>query len=153
MTETREESTLYEQALLLLGAVRLFQHREGRQPTDEDVSAFARLSLEMVHFIARRLEAVGAMEVVVSPFDRKLYIRDHRKVEALAGPDDSPPIEDQAREIDAEKRGRHSEIDANIRPDYVDPEKKDFFSEIEERLKDPGRGKKPNPLDEAFKKG
>ena len=147
-----DEPTIYQQAHLAVAAVRVFVHRENRQPTVEDLAAFLGYSLEMTLHIVHKLVERGIVEKVPSAFKEVLYLRDYTKIEDLAAEGEGPTVAEKYEEVEEEKQERHAEIAGRFSPQFEDARKKDLFADLADKLKSGGKSNKPNPLDELKKK-
>ncbi len=71
-------------AHLILAAIRILAHREGRPPRPADVAELLDWPEAVVRLHAVALQDLGAAILVESAFDTHLEIGDHLKVEELA---------------------------------------------------------------------
>ena len=145
-----DHSTLYEQAHLVVAALRLWVHREGRQPTVEDLSNSTGFSLDAAQYICKRLEELGAIAIIEGAFENRINIKDHLMIEEIPTLEGGPNVDEQFRKIEAERREREKSIDERFAPDYKDEEKAELFSKAEGFIRDPGQLRKDNPLDRVF---
>jgi hypothetical protein len=127
---------LYEEAQILLAAVRLFRHRERRPPSIQELAEWSCFSIETVHHICNRLQKIGAMDRIRGAFEDHICLKDPMQVEALREVDESPDIEADVKKWKEQLRR----------------EKEDRFSKIEEKLRKGGKQEAPSPLDALFRK-
>jgi DNA-binding Lrp family transcriptional regulator len=144
--------TLYEEVQILLAGVRLFQHREGRLPSLEELAEFTRFSVESVHHLCNRLEKIGALERIRGAFDDRICLKESLQAEALREAPDSPDIRDDVQQWKEERASKLKEVEEKFSGDAARREKEGQFAEIEERLRKGGKEEKKSPLDDLFGK-
>lgn len=143
-------STLYEQAHLVIAALRLWVHREGRQPTVEDLSDSTGFSLDATQYICKRLEEVEAITITEGAFENRFSIQDHLMIEEIPELEEGPSVDEQLSKIESERREREKSIEERFAPDYKDEKKAEIFSKAEDFIRDPTQLRKENPLDGVF---
>ncbi len=80
---------------LIVAAVRVLSHREGRPPRPEEVAALLQLAPEALRLRMALLADAGVLAVVESAFDVHLEVRDHLRLEEL-------PADEQRLAMDEE---------------------------------------------------
>jgi len=98
-------------AHLLIAAVRVLAHREGRSPRPDEVAELLGLPEAAIRLQTAALQEIGAVTLVESAFEQHLEIRDHLAVEELAagsGPELSADLADfdRRKQEEAEKMAR-----------------------------------------------
>ncbi len=73
----------YQEAHLIVAAIRVLHHTKGNPPSVEEVSALLKLSDEIIHSTCRRLEKQGIIETLTDPFSVKLSISNHLELEKI----------------------------------------------------------------------
>jgi len=145
---------LIEAAHLLVAAVRLYRHREGIDPSFEQLAEFAALSNEVTHHLVRKLVDHGVFGVVESAFEGKVMLLEPEKIQdMIQSIEDAPDLDDHMEAIGEAKKKLAADVGKKMKSDYVDEEKKSFADELQQRIKDPGKFKKANPLDALGKGG
>jgi DNA-binding Lrp family transcriptional regulator len=145
-------TTLYEDAQILLAGVRLFQQREERLPSLEELAEFTRFSVESVHHLCNRLEKIGALERIRGAFEDRISLKDPLKAEILREVPDSPDIAEDVKKWKEQKETTLKEVESKFSGDAARQEKKDLFADIEQKLQKEGKEDKKSPLDDLFKK-
>jgi DNA-binding Lrp family transcriptional regulator len=135
----------YEEGHLLVAALRLFDHRNGRPPSVRELSEMLGMSSEMGHYLCNRLASLGVLEVVEAAFEERVYLRDHLKLEELPREEKASNLEAEVQKL-KEDRERHQEEIQKMQASQ-ESKKKDLFSDLERQLKE-GIKKKKNPLDD-----
>jgi DNA-binding MarR family transcriptional regulator len=148
----KKSYTPYEEAQIVLAAIRLFQHREKRPPRMKELAEFSCLSLETVHHLCNRLEKVGAIDRIRSAFEDGIVLKESLRAEELREETGSPDIKDDIDKVRVEQERKVQEVEKRFSKDLLEKEKQDIFSGIEERLKRGGREEKESPLDALFGK-
>ena len=147
-----DEPTIYVRAHLFAAAARLFAHREGRQPSAEELAETLGFSLEMALHVLHKMADHEIVQFVPSAFKEVIYLLDHRRIEELAEEGEGPTIAAKFEEVRQEKEEKIGEIAQRFSPKFEDERKKDLFSHLKDQLKTGGKSGKPNPLDEITKK-
>jgi len=144
--------SLYEEAQILIAAVRLFRHREQRIPSLDELADFTNFSMEAIHHLCNRLEKIGAVERIRGAFDERVCLKDPLQAEELRGEDEAPDIEKDVKEWKEQRENKIQEVEKRFSPDYGKKEKEDLFSELEGKIKKGGKDEKESPLDALFRK-
>lgn len=145
--------TLYEEAQILMAAVRLFQHLEKRPPTVAEAAERSRFSVETVHHLCNRLEKIGALERVRSAFEDRIVLRDPLKAEILRGVEEPAGIEAELKKWKEQRAETVREVEKRFAMEKGGKEKEERYAKIEERLRKGGvREDTPSPLDALFRK-
>ena len=91
------------------------------------------LSQEKGGLVCRRLEDIGAIEVVQGAYGLRLFVRDHLKIEDIpkeGGPD---RLQDELQKFQTAQKNVTSRIES-MRADQK-KKKKDLFEEMEKKLR------------------
>ena len=144
-------TTLYEDAQILLAGVRLFQHREERLPSLEELAEFTRFSVESVHHLCNRLEKIGALERIRGAFEDRISLKDPLKAETLREVPDTPDIAEDVKKWKEQKETALKEVEDKFSGDTARQERENQFAEIEQKLRKGGKEDKKSPLDDLFK--
>jgi hypothetical protein len=135
----------YEQGHLVVAALRIFVHRQGRPPSVRELSEVLGISAEMGYYLCNRLSRLGVLEVVGAAFEEKLYLKDHLKLEDLPREEKASSFATEVERLKEERQRRQEEM-AKLQSTH-EGKKKDLFSDLERQLRE-GVKKKKNPLDE-----
>jgi SLT domain-containing protein len=141
-----ETTSIYEQAHLMVAALRLFVHRHQRPPSVRELSEMLEMSPEMGHYLGNRLARLGALEMVDAAFEERIYLRDHLKLEDLPKEEETSDLEEEVERLREERERHHEEMQK--RQASHQNKKKDLFSDLERQLKEGLKQKKKNPLDD-----
>lgn len=144
--------TFYDEAQLVMAAIRLFHHKERRPPRMRELAEYSALSLETVYHVCNRLERLGAVELIRSAFDEGVFLKDPLKAEELRNEVEGPDISQDVMRFKAAQAKRIEEVEKRFSKDHLEQDKKDIFASIEEKLKKGGHEEKESPLDALFGK-
>ena len=137
-----------DDAHLVIAAIRVLAHREGRSPRPDEVAELLGLPEAAVRLQAAALQELGAVTLVESAFEQHLEIRDHLAVEALeAG--GGPELSADLAEFDRRKQ-EEAENMARLFDDGTFADKqRQKLEQMDEDLRAFGKRKKPkNPFGE-----
>lgn len=144
--------TLYEEAQILLAGIRLFRHREKRMPSLKELAGFIDFSVESVHHLCNRLEAIGAVERVRGAFEDRICLKDPLQAEVLREAADSPDIGEDVKKWKEQRKSMLGQVEKRFSGEEEAKEKEDLFSQIERKLKKGGKEERESPLDALFRK-
>lgn len=136
----------YEQAHLVVAAVRLFSHREGKMPTAADISILTGFPVDVTTHLCNKLVDLEIMRVVKGAFDDRFHITDHLRLEELPHAVDSEEMVKEVERFRTEREEKQKKIHEMFMGKEVDRKKKDRLKELEKDFKNPGE-KRTNPLD------
>jgi len=137
-----------ETAELVVAAVRVYQYREGTPPSYEQLARFAKLSTEVVYHFVRKLAEIGVLRVIESAFEGKVILEDTSKMSELPRIiEETPDFQDHLETLTELKEKLIQDVDKKMDPNFVDENKVTLAQELKERIKDPSKFKKANPLD------
>ena len=136
--------TPYEEGHLIVSAIRILAHKQAKPASPEEVGALLNYSTEKVLYLCRKLQHDGIIKSVQGPYDQKLYIQDHMKLEKLAQTSDKQNMKDDIARHDSKQAARLEDIKKQ-QHSHKD-EQKNLFQDLEKQLKK-GPEKKKNPLD------
>jgi hypothetical protein len=127
------EHTLYNDAHLMVAAIRILEHQTKAPPSLDSVCQLLAFSAEHGNLVCRKLQALEIVKRVEGAFGTRLYIVDHLKIEDLprdAGPDKLAEALEafQASRTDFSKKIESFKAQQEAK-------KKDLFADIEKKLK------------------
>ncbi len=98
------------QAHLVVAAVRVLAHKTGRPPAVEEVAELLGWSRELVGHLSRGLESRGILQALKSPFDVRLEVADHLKIEELPKEDSGPQLKEEVEAFHEQLKKRQAEL-------------------------------------------
>lgn len=139
----------YEEGHLIVAAVRVLAHRDGRSPTPDEIAALLRLSSEKVHILVHELRQCGVLKALEGPFDLRLDLGDLAPLEELPRGDTGPSIQGELEEFHAQVVERKKEMERMFRGGEAEKRRKERVQKLEEQF---SRFKpKPGAADGLFK--
>jgi hypothetical protein len=125
----------YDDGHLLVAAVRLLMHRNGRPPTVEECAGLAGFSVELTHALVRRLEEYGAVRAVETPFEARVVIEDHTALEAIPRDATGPSVASEFESFRDRQKEKQKELDKLFGEGSLEKKKKERVSSLEEQFK------------------
>jgi len=124
----------YSEAHLFVAAIRVQEHRQNRPPMLEEVCEMIGISVEAGHALCRKMEKIGAVEIMEDPYSLKLTVADHLQLEKIAR--DQPQHKALAKELE-EFQAKKMKAEKKTADIYAEMEKKkrDMLSNIEAKFK------------------
>lgn len=129
----RRISNLYHNAQLCLAAIRILEHQRSKPPAIEDVCRILNCSLEQATYILRKLEDLGAVDIVEGAFGTRLFILDHLKAESLPRDETDNRLDEALKQFQTSRRDHTKKI-AAIQADQK-KKRQDLFANLEKKLK------------------
>jgi len=130
---TNKRKSLYDNAHLVVAAIRLLENRDNVPPSIDAVSLLLSISIEQGNLICKKLKDRGIVDVVKGAFGTKLYLQNHLLIEEIKKEEPESSIESEVkkfRETQKMSTKKIKEIQAEKTKD-----KKNLFAEIERQLK------------------
>jgi len=108
-------------------------HKDQSPPDIDQVCDMLNLSQERGGFICRRLEDIGAVEVVKGAYGLRLFVRDHLKIEEIPKEEAHDKLQDELSKFQTAQKNVASRI-ASMQADQK-KKKKSLFEEMEKKLR------------------
>jgi hypothetical protein len=125
----------YEDSHLLVAAVRLLTHREGRPPSVDEAADLVGFSREVCYHLVRRLAANGIVRLVETPFEARLIIEDHTRLEEIPRGEAGPAIASEFETFRARHEEKQRQLDKLFGEGVAEKKKKDRVTGLEEKFK------------------
>ena len=140
----------YEESHLLVAAVRVLTHREGRSPTPAEVAAFIQFVPEKVNILVHELRKRGILKALEGPFEMRLDPGDPALLEALPRGGSGPSIQGELEEFHSQLQEKKKEMERMFRGGEADRRRKERVAKLEQQF---SKFKpKPGAADDLFKK-
>jgi hypothetical protein len=123
----------YHNAHLFVSAIRVLEHQKSTPPLIEDVCTLLSFSLEQGHFICKKLEEMGIVEVVEGGYGIRLFIKDHLAIENIPKDGQESRLEEALKDFQASKNVYQKKV-ASIKADQ-EKKKQNLFADLEKKLK------------------
>jgi hypothetical protein len=124
----------YEEGHLLVAAVRLLAHRDRRPPTIEDVARETGQPPEMCGHLARSLASLGIVKLLKNPFDARVEILDHLRLEKLPRGERPPAIEGEIQEFRRKFEREREEMQEKLLGKVHEKKARDRITGMEKKL-------------------
>jgi hypothetical protein len=125
---------LYDEAHLLVAAIRMFNHLNSRPPTVEDLVRTIHISIERGNLICRRLEQQGIIEAVAGSYGARWYIKDHLKIEDIPRGEPESKLGDELKKFQDSQKALSQKIESMKAEQQQ--KKKNLFADMEKKLKE-----------------
>lgn len=143
------------QAHLVVAAVRVLAHKTGRPPSVEEMAELLGWSRELTGHLVRALEGHGITRTLKSPFDVRVEVADHHKIDALPVEETGPRLQEEVDEFHARFQKKQEALQNLFDSGEMDAKKKQRLAGLDDELsnfKAPkwnpwGESPKPDPSD------
>lgn len=137
-----------QQAHLLVAGVRVLEHQHKRPPSVDELAALLQMSREVTGHQVRVLESLEILQTIKSPFDLRVEIDDHHRVEDLpveeSGPGFRDEVEDFHRKFEAKQKKLQNLFDSG----ELEERQKQRFASLDSELREFRSPKRTNPFGE-----
>ncbi len=127
--------SFYEEAHLIVSAVRIIGHKDNKTPTYEDISLFLDITAEHTSILCVKMKDLDILDFIEGAFGKTgIILKDHLKIEEL--PRKIEKV-DMAAELENFQKKATSALEDKIKT-YKSTQKekeKQLFSDIESKLK------------------
>lgn len=144
MTDSR--LSLYEQGHLVVAALRLFTHTEGRMPAAAEIAEMTGMSVEVTLLLCRRLIEVEALRAVEGAFGERYCLGDHRRLEDLPRAVDDAEMEREIERFRAVKDGEQKKIEDMFRRGEFEKKRQEEMKSLEDRFREHAQEKPVDPF-------
>jgi hypothetical protein len=125
----------YDAGHLLVASIRVLVHRDGRPPTVAEAAAPIGLSLEIAHHLVRRLQEAGVLRAVETPFETRLVIEDHTRLEQVPREESGPSVASEFEMFRERQREKQSELDKLFADGGIEKRRQEETRTLEEKFK------------------
>jgi hypothetical protein len=124
----------YEESHLVVAAVRILSHRDGRSPTPEDVAGLLGFSREKLYVLVHELRRLGILRGLETPFELRLDVGDPAQLETLPRSGEGPTIEGQLTEFHAKEKKKREEMERMLRGGEADRRRQERVAKLEQEF-------------------
>jgi len=124
---------LYSNAHLVVAAIRIFTHKNSKNPSLNEVCNTLSFSLEQGNLICKKLKELGIIDVVEGAFENHLFIKDHLKIEEIPRDKKEDKLEEALKKFKDSKKDFSKKIES-FQAKQAEKQKA-LFAELEEKLK------------------
>ena len=134
---------LYSNAHLVVAAIRIFTHKNSKNPSLNEICATLSFSLEQGNLICKKLKELEIIDVVEGAFENHLFIKDHLKIEEIPRDKKEDKLEEALKKFKDSKKDFSKKIES-FQVKQAEKQKA-LFAELEEKLKKGSNKTKPTP--------
>ena len=134
---------LYTNAHLVVAAIRIFTHKNSKNPSLNEVCNTLSFSLEQGNLICKKLKELGIIDVIEGAFENHLFIKDHLKIEEIPRDKKENKLEEALKKFKDSKKDFSKKIES-FQAKQAEKQKA-LFAELEEKLKKGSDKTKPTP--------
>jgi len=124
---------LYSNAHLVVSAIRIFTHKNSKQPSMNEICKTLSFSLEQGNLICKKLRELEIIDVVEGAFENHLFIKDHLKIEEIPRDKKEDKLEEALKKFKDSKKDFSKKIES-FQAKQAEKQKA-LFAELEEKLK------------------
>lgn len=124
----------YNEAHLLVAAIRIFEHLNSRPPSIEELCRSINFSIERGNFTCRKLEDIGIIAAVEGSYGARWYVADHLKIEDIPRGEPQSKMEDELKKFQDTQKAFSQKI-KTLQAEQKQ-KKKDLFADMEKKLKE-----------------
>lgn len=125
---------LYDKGHIVLAAIRIFEFVNEYAPNTEDLLNMLNISREDLELVVRRLEERGVLSVASAAGSRRIFIRNHLKLEEFKDQEQGSSIEDEVAKF-KEQQNKIGEKVTKMQQEQKE-RKKDLYADMEKKLKE-----------------
>jgi hypothetical protein len=138
-----QEPDLYSNAHLVVAAIRIFTHKNSKNPSVDEICNTLSFSLEQGNLICKKLKELGIIDVIEGAFENHLFIKDHLKIEEIPRGKREDKLEEALKKFKDSKKDFSKKIES-FQAKQAEKQKA-LFAELEEKLKKGSDKTKPTP--------
>jgi hypothetical protein len=120
-----------ERAHLAIAAIRVLDHRMGKPPRPADIAQLLGWTVEETLAVARGLADAGIVQLHETPFEIRVNLRDHLKIESLPIEAEKAALRGEVDEFKRKSRQRKDEIDRLFGSAERDQKKRKELDDLE----------------------
>ncbi len=132
----------YEDAHLVVAAVRILSYKCNKPPLPEDVANLLGMPADFVRSLMISLRDIGILKLIETPFEIRAEIADHLKIEELPRESEAPTIKDELEEFVKKRKQQIEETEKMLDLKEMEKKKKEKLSKLEDEIKK-FKGKRP----------
>jgi hypothetical protein len=125
----------YEDGHLIVAATRVLAHCKDKPPTPEMIAEMLGQPTDFVRTLVVALGDEGVLRVVQNPFEIRVEVADHKKLEDLPREIDGPTMKDELDDFIQKKQVEFQETEKMFRLDEIEKKQKDKLSRLEKEMK------------------
>ena len=128
--------SLYDEAHVLVAAIRVLEFKKSVSPSLKDTSEFLGMNIDRVTRISNDLNVLGIIDMVDGPFESvNLIVADHMKIEEISREIKETNMEDEIRKFKEKSKNAYEE---KVKAFTLESKKKEkaLFDALQKKLKE-----------------
>lgn len=134
----------YEKAHLIVAAMRVLGHTKKGAPDEADIAGLLDWPVETVRTGLRHMEEQGVVTIVRTPFEARVELADHLRMEDLPRENAEPTMSTEVKEFLGGRKDKHSGLDKMFGGSDIANRSKARQADLDAQLKS-FRSKTPGP--------
>ena len=135
-----------QQAHLMVAAVRVLAHKHARPPSVNEIAELLESSREVIGHQVRVLEKLQILRTMKSPFDLRVELQDHRKIEELPVEESGPGFQDEVDDFHRKFEQKQKELQGLFDSGEQEERQKSRCADLESELDKFQNPKRHNPF-------
>lgn len=129
----------------MVAATRVLTHKAGKPPTPEQIADILGQPPDFIRTLVVALGDEGILKVIENPFETRVEIGDHARLESLPREADGPTMSDELDSFIQKKQDEYEATEKMLSMDEIEKKQKEKMSRLESEMK---KMKRPDsPLD------
>lgn len=133
-------------AHLVVAAVRVLTHQTGRPPAIEELATMLGWSKELAGHLVRALESQKIVHTIRSPFDIRVEVAEHQRIETLPVEDRGPGLQDEVEKFHEQFKKKQEALQNLFESGEFEAKKKQRLANLEQELRDFKSPRRPDPF-------
>jgi DNA-binding Lrp family transcriptional regulator len=126
-------ATFYDEAHLVVSAIRVLTHQQTTPPSVEKIGEALGYSREKAGRLCRKLEELEIIEVIEGAYGPRLFVRNHPALETISRDQETDALQDELKKFQASRSQISQKVEAFKAKQ--DEKQKNLFAELEKKLK------------------
>ncbi|MFQ5600837.1 MAG: hypothetical protein ACE5G2_09820 [Candidatus Krumholzibacteriia bacterium] len=140
------------QAHLQVAAVRVLEHKLKRPPSVDEIAELLEQAKELTGHLVRALEAQGIVHTIKSPFDLRVGVKDHRKIEELPTEESGPGFKDEVDEFHRQFEEKQKKLQSLFDTGEVQEKQQKRLANLDDELRKFKNPRHSNPFGDDSEK-
>jgi hypothetical protein len=138
----------YYESHLVVAAIRVLGHRNGRPPTPEEVAELLGYGTEKTYVLMHELKGRKIIRVMESPFDVRMEVIDPVPLETLPREASDPAMKEEIADFHSKSEKKQKDMERMFRGGEAEKRRRERVAKLEAQFK--SFKPKPGGLDNLF---
>ena len=122
-------------AHLVVSAVRVLEHQLKRPPSVDEIAELLGFAKEYAGHLVRALEAHEIVHPIHGPFETRVEIRDHHKIEELPAEDSGPGFKDEVDDFHRKFEEKQKKLQNLFESGEAEERQRKRFESLDDELR------------------